>query len=148
MQVLGHTSVVTSFSYANVVIITFVKVEQKDYEAEISRLSFELRQINDKFEEQKSMIQKLLAHQPAQTAEVEEILQLVALPGINGVLVNVPKFELPLKRFKKDDEAKQKWQQEYKDLILEALHDVDISKMTDEDWKRLGVPRDIGRSLK
>ena len=156
MQVLGHSRIETSFSYANVVITQFVKVQDEDLKVEYSRLKTDYQDLVKLVKQQGKMLEKLQTMsyvQPQEEEDEEEIIHLVALPmKEDGSTVNVPKFDRKEQtvRFKKDqtnekEEHMNRWILRIENVLKQA--GVEISEMGDGDWERLGVVRSFGREL-
>lgn len=146
MQVLGHMSISTSLSYANVVIVTFPNVPNKDVSQELQELR---SKVESDLEELKAEIEKKASYN--HVINDNQGANLVSLPadqeGADNILVEY--INMPRKRFKKDQEAeKQAYLKEWTERTEQALAGVDISKLKDDDHKRLGITQDLLRKIK
>jgi hypothetical protein len=159
MDVLGHISLITSFSYANLTVIQYVTLQDKDVLVEYSRLLVDYDELKKTVEEQKKILEFLMSrpssYKKAEDKEEEEedSGDFVALPSTlgGGVLVNVRPFDISNKKFrKKDQQDEQKvWVKDYKQKVVETLNEskVDISSLNDSDLNRLRIVRKLGREI-
>jgi hypothetical protein len=143
MMVLGHMGPATSLSYANVVVVTYPVVTDKNVTLEIAELR---SKIESELKEIKSEIEKKSNYNPDNNVERANLVSLPAEQEAENILV--PYINMPRKRFKPDQqEAKKAYLDEWTSKIEEALAGVDIGKLRDTDWKRIGVTQELGRAL-
>jgi hypothetical protein len=157
MMVLGHTRIETSFSYANLIVVQYVTLQDEDLKVEYSRLKADYASLAVKVEQQAKQIKFLMSRSQENVGgdiddseEADEYL--VSVPSVLGNNVNVKPFDIARKNFKKDEQkAKDEWQNTYQTTVVDNLtqSQVDISQLTEEDLTvRLKVLREIARKIR
>jgi chaperonin cofactor prefoldin len=155
MDSLGHVRIETSFSYANVVVTQGVQIKDENLAVEYSRLKADYADIVEKMDEMQKQIKFLMnrSFQPTERKEEgdEEMEFLVAIPrSLEESTVNVKPFDISNKKFKKDEfEEKKQWIDEYTKTVHDRLieNEVAMSKLNEDDFRRLNVSREVGRSI-
>jgi hypothetical protein len=144
-DVLGHTSVYTSFSYSNVVIRPAAVAQDPNLKAKMTVLKSKMESIESQMQAIIKALQEAKPIVEIKPAKATSVL----LPGLDGVDIDVPVFTGLRRRFSiKQTAEKESFVKDTMALIKTRLEGVDIEQLTDRDWKDLGIPRDLGRGLK
>jgi hypothetical protein len=161
MKVSGHMSISTSFAYADLTVVPHVILQDKNYSVVISRLETDNKKLISENEELLKSFRELQKNQLLILSRLSTITtkttrsttgELVLLPQIGGGEILVEKFpeEKFIRRFKPSHEEEKKEftstsEKEIYNRLLEAR--VDISSLTNDDFKKINVPRKIGRKV-
>jgi hypothetical protein len=147
MQVLGHVRLETSFNYANVVVVNFVTLQDEDLKFEYSRLKNDYEELAKFVEKQQEINDFLLKRSNPSAVPKESISSpTVEVPSLLGGKISVVPFDIPNQKFT-DEKDRIEWQENYMKTVKEALKNVDISQLTDNDWSKLKVNRNVGRTI-
>jgi hypothetical protein len=132
-----------------------VTVQDEDLKVEYSRLKADYENLVEKMDEMQKQIKFLMNRSYIEKKEDEgdeEMEFLVALPSSLGEesTVNVKPFDISKRKFKKDEiEEKKQWIDEYTKTVIDRLiqNEVAMSKLKEDDFRRLNVSREVGRSI-
>jgi len=145
-DVLGHTNLLTSFAYSNVVVTPSVKAQDPELRRMYVQLEERVRKLEDINQELRTE-NAFLRRVESDTISTET----VSLPTrVDGEFVDVESFTGLKKRFKPDKTAeKEAFLRDAKRKIIERLEEknVDIENLSDKEWGELQVPRDLGRVI-
>ena len=155
MRVLGHDNINTSFSYANVVVVPSVQVQDKAVQSAIATLQESFIKLKQQLTERdthwEALITQRYIEQPQTKKTKHEIIPVkanhVRVPKIGGEFVEVPKLpRKPDKRFKPDEQDKRN---EWLSKFVARLQDqgVDISRIKRKHLIEIGYSHLVSRDM-